>query len=309
MKTTFGVNLLSVSSAQSEWPKRRSKRKEKVKTTPFWGATVHKGHGSILGFSKCRKYLGLHSLEKDVKVDKMVFSVRGRVEVIVGGGVFAKALNEIKQRRRKKTNLRMKQKKNNAIENITQPETHTRDKKRAEEGYHKLIQHASTWQLLSRPRFKAVDVGGQNNLLERPNEEPVNFDKLETLLEKNDLAEGFGVGKGGGHTLTTSAIIIVIFLLRFEVGEVVKWTHDVPIKVMCFIWRANQGRIPTMTELEKRGIPIEDRICGYCSQVEEDCSHILWHCSFVATVWHWIFKWCDVHIPTIGNIQELFLFI
>ncbi|KAL4578043.1 hypothetical protein LXL04_014158 [Taraxacum kok-saghyz] len=53
-------------------------------------------------------------------------------------------------------------------------------------------------------------------------------------------------------------------------SEVVKWTRDVPIKVMCFIWRAIQGRIPTNSALGKRGIQIEDFDCGYCLQGVED---------------------------------------
>lgn len=34
---------------------------------------------------------------------------------------------------------------------------------------------------------------------------------------------------------------------------IIDWIHEVSIKVNCFVWRANLGRIPVMAELEARG--------------------------------------------------------
>ncbi|KAL4590329.1 hypothetical protein LXL04_003257 [Taraxacum kok-saghyz] len=71
---------------------------------------------------------------------------------------------------------------------------------------------------------------------------------------------------------------------------VIKWTHDVPIKVSCFIWRANMGRIPTACDLMKRGVPVNSPICSFCSGDDEGTLHTLWSCPFATTVWEWILK-------------------
>ena len=89
----------------------------------------------------------------------------------------------------------------------------------------------------------------------------------------------------------------------------IQWTHDVPIKVVCMVWRANLGRLPTANALIKRGIQIESPICSQCSNEEEDEMHALWRCSFAQTIWYWVFRWCDIPIPVVNVIGDLIQFI
>jgi len=91
--------------------------------------------------------------------------------------------------------------------------------------------------------------------------------------------------------------------------EIIKWTHDVPLKVLCFVWRANLGRIPTVTELIKRGITVTSLNCTHCSTEEEDTIHALWSCTFAKTVWEWILRWCDLPTPDIDSIGDLLSFM
>ncbi|CAI9303946.1 unnamed protein product [Lactuca saligna] len=57
-----------------------------------------------------------------------------------------------------------------------------------------------------------------------------------------------------------------------------KWIHEIPLKVTCFIWRANLDRIPTACALLKRGIQLDSPICTYYRTAEEDISHVLLRC-------------------------------
>ena len=36
--------------------------------------------------------------------------------------------------------------------------------------------------------------------------------------------------------------------------RITTWIHEVPLKFMCFIWRANLGRIPSAVALKDRGV-------------------------------------------------------
>ena len=90
--------------------------------------------------------------------------------------------------------------------------------------------------------------------------------------------------------------------------QVIAWTHDVPIKVLCFIWRANLERIPTATELIKRGVPGVSEICGYCEDGVEDVRHVLWSCTFAKNVWKWVFHWCNIEVPTVEKIEDIIKF-
>ena len=92
-------------------------------------------------------------------------------------------------------------------------------------------------------------------------------------------------------------------------GNVIRWIHDVPLKVTCMVWRANLGRLPTACELIKRGVTIATPICSYCGNEDEDVTHVLWRCSMAKTVWLWVFKWCDIPIPDVHDVSEILSFV
>ncbi|KAI3517218.1 hypothetical protein L1887_16430 [Cichorium endivia] len=91
--------------------------------------------------------------------------------------------------------------------------------------------------------------------------------------------------------------------------NVVMWTHEVPKKVMCFVWRAYLRRIPSATGLHHRGVHVSSVMCGYCLEEEECSRHILFQCPFAGEVWYWIFKWCEISHNPFGSIGDLLNFI
>ncbi|KAK3229618.1 hypothetical protein Dsin_001499 [Dipteronia sinensis] len=50
-----------------------------------------------------------------------------------------------------------------------------------------------------------------------------------------------------------------------------------PLKIKIFIWRACNDWIPTLANLNKRGIEV-NRICPVCKQAYESTVHALWTC-------------------------------
>ncbi|CAH1422925.1 unnamed protein product [Lactuca virosa] len=88
----------------------------------------------------------------------------------------------------------------------------------------------------------------------------------------------------------------------------IKWSKEVPIKVNCFLWRAIQQRIASMTGLRARGIKIQTTMCGACINVEEDADHILVRCPFAKNVRDKTFNWCGIQNQSFNSIDELLRF-
>ncbi|CAI9283628.1 unnamed protein product [Lactuca saligna] len=72
-------------------------------------------------------------------------------------------------------------------------------------------------------------------------------------------------------------------------GEVsIKWTHEVPLNVNCFLLRAKLDRLPTARALTRRGIQFMSVLCPYCELEEEDTTHVLFRCPMASKVWEYV---------------------
>ncbi|GMJ07534.1 hypothetical protein HRI_004422600 [Hibiscus trionum] len=70
------------------------------------------------------------------------------------------------------------------------------------------------------------------------------------------------------------------------------WMNIAPIKVEAFLWKAIQNRIPTGSELVKRGVELNGIICcPLCREVPETVNHLFLHCSIAWQTWQ---KWCSL---------------
>ncbi|CAH1422507.1 unnamed protein product [Lactuca virosa] len=85
----------------------------------------------------------------------------------------------------------------------------------------------------------------------------------------------------------------------------IDWIHEVPIKVLCFVWRAYLGRIPYACALLCRGIQLSSLVCSFCSYVAEDANHILVTYPFAKEVWVWILRWCNADIPQVNTVADV----
>ncbi|XP_071687335.1 uncharacterized protein [Rutidosis leptorrhynchoides] len=65
----------------------------------------------------------------------------------------------------------------------------------------------------------------------------------------------------------------------------------VPLKLEVFIWRTMRRRLPTKTELDKRGIDLDSVRCPLCDDDVESIDHSLFLCRHSYEVWDRVFKW------------------
>jgi hypothetical protein len=103
-----------------------------------------------------------------------------------------------------------------------------------------------------------------------------------------DIQGGYTVS-GVYHILTTPTKPIDVGLLDLV------WHKQVPLKVSIFAWRLMRDKLPTKTNLVRRGmIPAEDARCvAGCSQ-DESVSHLFLHCDDYRELWRLIRSWIGV---------------
>lgn len=59
-----------------------------------------------------------------------------------------------------------------------------------------------------------------------------------------------------------------------ESNPVVLWCKEIPIKVLGFVWKAIQDKIPSAKALSSHGMSVLSTTCGRCGDLE-DVDHIL----------------------------------
>ena len=63
------------------------------------------------------------------------------------------------------------------------------------------------------------------------------------------------------------------------------WNPIVPPKLGFFAWEASWGKVRTLDQLKRRGIPLVNG-CFLCEEEEETIDHLLIHCSRAKMLWN-----------------------
>ncbi|KAL5155381.1 putative ribonuclease H protein [Glycine soja] len=71
------------------------------------------------------------------------------------------------------------------------------------------------------------------------------------------------------------------------------WKMKVPTKFAVFAWRLLRDRLPTKTNLRRRQVEIDDRICPFCRSAEEEAGHLFFHCTKIIPMWWESLSWVN----------------
>nr|KAJ0200215.1 hypothetical protein LSAT_V11C600306310 [Lactuca sativa] len=82
------------------------------------------------------------------------------------------------------------------------------------------------------------------------------------------------------------------------------WVNLVPLKIICFVWRASLDGIPSSMALSRRGVGVTSTRCLFCINGVDDTDHLLIACDLAKEVFKWIFKWCDVPFVPFSSVSE-----
>ncbi|KAF1870601.1 hypothetical protein Lal_00025902, partial [Lupinus albus] len=75
------------------------------------------------------------------------------------------------------------------------------------------------------------------------------------------------------------------------------WKSKVPLKVITFVWRPFQDRIPTKNVLLKRGVLLNNNggsFCAFYNEFSESTNHLFSSCKFTYSVWQHLHKWLNI---------------
>nr|GEY09799.1 RNA-directed DNA polymerase, eukaryota [Tanacetum cinerariifolium] len=96
-------------------------------------------------------------------------------------------------------------------------------------------------------------------------------------------------GDGVFRVKEVRTILDDIFLL-FAV-DATRWVKYIPIKINVFAWRARLDRLPTRSNLVRRGVVLDSSLCPLCGLVPEDIYHVLFRCDTTKLVFRRICRW------------------
>ncbi|KAL4568630.1 hypothetical protein LXL04_024245 [Taraxacum kok-saghyz] len=86
------------------------------------------------------------------------------------------------------------------------------------------------------------------------------------------------------------------------------WNTIVPVKVLCFVWRASLERIPAAKALKLRGMNIDTTLCSGCINEEECANHLLINCPFATHLRNEIWDWCGLRYMDFNSVKDLLKF-
>ena len=84
------------------------------------------------------------------------------------------------------------------------------------------------------------------------------------------------------------------------------WNPIVPPKLGFFAWEASWGKVLTLYQLKRRGIPLVNR-CFLCEENEETIDHLLIHCSRAKMLWDLLLAITDSNWVFPRTVRQLLL--
>ncbi|XP_021995835.1 uncharacterized protein LOC110893019 [Helianthus annuus] len=98
-----------------------------------------------------------------------------------------------------------------------------------------------------------------------------------------------------------------LLLSSYDVVQIpkFKWKVWVPIKCRIMVWRAALNRLPTNTELIKRGVNLLHSGCTFCQVGTETACHLFTGCSYSNEVWNRIEVWCRLAPNILFDVSDV----
>ncbi|GKD68062.1 RNA-directed DNA polymerase, eukaryota, partial [Tanacetum coccineum] len=109
-------------------------------------------------------------------------------------------------------------------------------------------------------------------------------------------------GDGVFRVKDVRSILDNIFLPSVDVPT--RWVKYIPIKINIFVWRARLDRLPTRSNLVRRGVVLDSDHCPICGSVSEDILHVLFRCDMAALIFRKICRWWDLDWQVLMSFDD-----
>ena len=85
------------------------------------------------------------------------------------------------------------------------------------------------------------------------------------------------------------------------------WILKIPTKTSFFTWRLIRDRLPTKLNLQRRNVEINDLLCPFCGNNEEDAAHLFFNYSKTLLLWWESLSWVNISGAFLQNPRHHFL--
>lgn len=85
------------------------------------------------------------------------------------------------------------------------------------------------------------------------------------------------------------------------------WKLKIPAKAAIFAWRLVKDRLPTKNNLRRRQVQLNDTLCPFCRNYEEEASHLFFSCTKTQPVQWESLSWINTSGAFSANPRHHFL--
>ena len=155
-----------------------------------------------------------------------------------------------------------------------------------------------------------VNIIDWNNVLRRNPRggvESSQFDDMKALISNVELSDNKDGWKWAlnstGFSVASARKYVDEHILQGGLSST-RWNKSVPIKVNVFRWRLSMNKLPTMVNLDRKGIDVGSLLCPVCSEYVENGDHLFFSCGMAHDLWELLARWCDLDISGVSNFAE-----
>ncbi|GKF61568.1 RNA-directed DNA polymerase, eukaryota, reverse transcriptase zinc-binding domain protein, partial [Tanacetum coccineum] len=73
--------------------------------------------------------------------------------------------------------------------------------------------------------------------------------------------------------------------------------------------KLNLDKLPSMVNMERKGIDIDSLLCPMCGDHVENVDHLFFSYGMARELWRLLARWCDLDIPSVASIAEWFSWV
>ncbi|KAJ9547496.1 hypothetical protein OSB04_020039 [Centaurea solstitialis] len=130
---------------------------------------------------------------------------------------------------------------------------------------------------------------------------------LKDVVLRNGVDKWCWEGDSDGEYTVSSLRGIIDGVLNPPNDNMCFWNNWLPLRIKCFMWRLLLNRIPTRTNLSKRGVNTPSLLCPLCNLEEETVDHLFCSCSAVKDLWKWMCDWCMIKVEQPASLNQMLL--
>nr|GEX90708.1 RNA-directed DNA polymerase, eukaryota, reverse transcriptase zinc-binding domain protein [Tanacetum cinerariifolium] len=106
-----------------------------------------------------------------------------------------------------------------------------------------------------------------------------------------------------GYTVASVRSLIDLHFLGANLNAT-RWNRSIHVKVNLFMWRAMLNKLPTIVNLDRKGIEVDSLLCPICHEDVETVNCIFFMCDLSKVLWALLAKWWELDVLFCASISD-----